>query len=66
MPHVWQVWVVTKEDQCLVPEVLLREAEKVCSSSLLFPLSQPVATMEIVRGATGKASQPGGKTKAIV
>ena len=41
----------------LAPEVLLSEAEKVCSSSCLFPLSRPVAAGEIVKGAAAaKAS----------
>lgn len=43
-----------KEDHPLAPEVLLSEAGKVCSS-FLFPLSLPVATVEIVEGATAQA-----------
>lgn len=50
VPHLWQLQVVLKEDHCLAPEVLLSEAEKVCSSSCLFPLTLPVATVEIVWG----------------
>lgn len=63
---LWQLQVMLKEDQCLVPEVPLSEAQRVCSSSHLFLLSQPVATGEVVRGATGKTSQAKGNTKEIV
>ena len=43
-----------KGDHPLAPEVLLSEAEKVCSS-FLFPLSLPVATVETVERATAQA-----------
>lgn len=54
VPNLWQPWVMLKEDHPLDPEVLLSEAEKVCSSSL-FPLSLPVATVETVERATAQA-----------
>lgn len=51
-----------KEDHPLDPEVLLSEAEKVCSS-FLFPLSLTVATVETVERATCTRRLAKGKNK---